>query len=734
MMPPRLRAWLERLPIADPVQRRKGSLLQLFLLGGNFSVLFFLIFLMFLLQPEERTMILIASAISLIGYSGALVILRRGSFQKAVLFAGTGIVFAGLWVLLSVGIQNGLPYFTAFLIPITFVGLLAGRRSMLNVTLACYAGILVILGLEHVAPTLTGYVQTSNSSTYVVLLFLLLTSLIVLCFHQFGFTLEDALTQALTRQRDLEALQATLEQRVAERTNDLAIANQQLLDTNQLLTKANTVAEEASSLKTAFLANMSHELRTPLNAIINYTHFLANPAAGDNLEDQRMYLDRVRANADHLLGLINDILDLSKIEAGHISLVLEAVVLPTLLQSVATTAQSLLTTKPVTLRLEVDPGLPMLMLDKTRIRQVLLNLLSNAAKFTEQGTITVHGAVHGDQVELAVKDTGVGIPTDAQQRVFEEFQQVDHALNRTYAGTGLGLPISKRLVELHGGSLTLISTVGVGSTFTVRLPIHAPLPVTLPGAVVADPQIVVQPSILVVDDDPDTHMVLRRILEGAGYQVRGVEDSRMVISSLHAQRPNLIILDIRMPHLDGWAVLRQIRAEPQFQDLPVILCSMVDAEPTLIGLLGIADYLVKPIRSEDVLAAVLHWITPAQTVLIIDDDPDVRTTTSRALAQAELRVLTAASGAEGVRLAVEELPGVIILDLMMPEMDGFQVITVLQQNPVTANIPLIVMTAKDLTVEEQGWLRTRAITALQKTQVESADLPTYLTSILNQKG
>jgi len=264
--------------------------------------------------------------------------------------------------------------------------------------------------------------------------------------------------------QELEILNVSLEKQVIERTQDLSAAKQDA-------ETARAIAEEANSLKSSFLANMSHELRTPLNAIINYTYFLSNPTDGDNPEDQHVYLERVRANADHLLGLINDILDLSKIEAGHMVLAPEPVVLPTLIQSVAVTAQNLLKDKLVELVLDVAPDLPLIMVDKTRIRQVLLNLLSNAAKFTEQGTITIQAMQHMDTLEIAVSDTGVGIPLEAQERVFAAFQQVDHTLNRIYAGTGLGLPISRRLVELHGGILTLESIVGVGSTFTIRLPL-----------------------------------------------------------------------------------------------------------------------------------------------------------------------------------------------------------------------------------------------------------------------
>jgi len=289
---------------------------------------------------------------------------------------------------------------------------------------------------------------------------LLTFSLVLFLFSQFHKRLTEAL-------HDRAEINRTLENRVTERTTELQ-------HTNQLLEAARAAAEVANGLKTRFLASMSHELRTPLNAIINYTHFLTNPTASDGPSDQQMYLERVRANADHLLGLINDILDLAKIEAGHVALIPEAVALPALLQNIVSTAQSLITDKPVTLVLNVDPNLPVLTLDKTRIRQVMLNLLSNAAKFTEQGTITLCGSVVNGAVELAVRDTGVGIPPDAQERVFAEFQQVDHALNRRYTGTGLGLPISRRLVELHGGTLTLESVAGVGSTFIVRIPLSVP--------------------------------------------------------------------------------------------------------------------------------------------------------------------------------------------------------------------------------------------------------------------
>jgi len=594
-------------------------------------------------------------------------------------------------------------------------------QSTITVTILFFLAVLLLLGI--VSQRITQPIRTLEAATHRLSNGDFSSDVPVISSDEIG-SLSRSFNQMSAdiakSRRDLEKLNESLEIKVEERTGELI--------------EARKAAEHANELKSHFLASMSHELRTPLNAIINYTYFLANPAEGEDPEDQHMYLERVRLNADHLLGLINDILDLSKIEAGHIALVLEPVILPPLIQSVASTAQSLIKDKPVTLILDIDPELPVLSLDKTRIRQVLLNLLSNAAKFTERGTITLRAARVADAVKIDVIDTGVGIPVEAQERVFAEFQQVDHALNRTYAGTGLGLPISKRLVELHGGTLTLLSTPGVGSTFTVSLPMPLSVPTSLVVPNTNTPRVVSQPHILVVDDDLDTHMVLRRILEETGYRISALADSRLVLTTLQQRQPDLVILDMRMPYFDGWAVLRQIRSDPQFQDLPVILCSMVDVEPSLIGLLGIADYLVKPVRSEEVQAAVLRWITPAQTVLLIDDDPDVRTTTSRALSAANLHVVLAASGAEGLRLAAADPPGVIILDLMMPEMDGFEVINQLQQLPTLAHIPLIVITAKDLTADEQQWLQSQVLTILHKTQVAPDGLVNYLRTVLSQKG
>jgi len=498
---------------------------------------------------------------------------------------------------------------------------------------------------------------------------------------------------------------------VAERTTDLAAANHALVAANAVAEHARAAAEEANSYKTRFLTNMSHELRTPLNAIINFAHFLGDPEYGPIADQQRMFQSRILYNGEHLLGLINDLLDLSKIEAGMMDLACEAVELAPLFHGVMSTALGLTKEKGLALDLDMPESLPLVWIDKTRVRQVLLNLLSNAVKFTDQGGITLRARVGAAGfVHISVRDSGFGIAPEHQARVFEEFQQVQGDLNRAHQGTGLGLPISKRLIELHGGQIWLESAPGAGSTFWFTIPIaptagperavpaiNAALPVR---AAIAAP-------IAVIDDDPDTQQILRTMLEATGYQVQCILDSRTALAELQAVAPALIILDLNMEPIDGWTLLEDIRADIRLAATPVVICSISDPSGDQVGLLAnVTAYLPKPVRQDDLLALLRRWAPPAH-ILVIDDDADARRVLRAMLEKLGHRVSEAANGPTALALIPELHLDLVLLDLMMPEMDGFEVIEYMREMPAAAHLPVIVVTAKDLDADEQDWLRAR---------------------------
>jgi signal transduction histidine kinase/CheY-like chemotaxis protein len=527
-----------------------------------------------------------------------------------------------------------------------------------------------------------------------------------------------ALRASIAANAALQQLNQDLEQRVAERTTDLAAANHALVAANAVAEHARAAAEEANSYKTRFLTNMSHELRTPLNAIINFAHFLGDPEYGPIADQQRMFQSRILYNGEHLLGLINDLLDLSKIEAGKMDLVCEAVELAPLFHGVMSTAIGLTKEKGLALDLDMPESLPPVWIDKTRVRQVLLNLLSNAAKFTDHGSIVLRARADDDGfVRIAVQDSGRGIAAEHQGRVFEEFQQVQGDLNRAHQGTGLGLPISKRLIELHGGQIWLESAPGAGSTFSFTLPIAAPVhPKHVVPVIdaVLPVHVAIAAPIAVIDDDPDTQEILRTMLEAAGYQVHRILDSGTALAELQALAPALIILDLNMEPINGWTLLEDIRADVRLATTPVVICSISDPSGEQIGLLAnVTACLPKPVRQDELLALLRRWTPPAH-ILVIDDDADARQVLRAMLEKLGHRVSEAAGGPTALALIPELHLDLVLLDLMMPGMDGFEVIEHMREMPAAAQLPVIVVTAKELNAEEQEWLRTRTRHCCQK--------------------
>jgi PAS domain S-box-containing protein len=486
---------------------------------------------------------------------------------------------------------------------------------------------------------------------------------------------------------------------------------------------AKEAAEEANRAKSAFLANMSHELRTPLNAIIGYSEMLQEEAADLGQQDLTPDLQKIQAAGRHLLALINDILDLSKIEAGKMDLFLETFDVQPMLQEAVTTIQPLVEKNRNTLEVHSPDVLGTMRADLTKVRQALFNLLSNACKFTEQGIITLAASrevVDGvGWITFRVTDTGIGISPEQLGNLFQAFAQANASTTRQYGGTGLGLAITRHFCQMMGGDITVGSTLGQGATFTIRLPaqVSDPKIVVLPRAEAATASALPEgtPTVLVIDDDPTVHDLMRRFLHKEGLRMVAAAGGEEGLRLAKALRPAAITLDVMMPGMDGWAVLTALQADPEVADIPVIMLTMLDNK-NLGYALGATDYLTKPIDWER-LAGILQkhqCAHPPCTVLVVEDDTDTRDLLRRLLNRAGWVVLEAENGRVALQQVAERQPELILLDLMMPEMDGFAFLEALRQQDAWRSIPVVVVTAKDLTPDDRRRLNGYVERILQK--------------------
>jgi signal transduction histidine kinase/DNA-binding response OmpR family regulator len=481
--------------------------------------------------------------------------------------------------------------------------------------------------------------------------------------------------------------------------------------------------QAASQHKSQFLANMSHELRTPLNAIIGVTEMLLEDARDLKRDDEIEPLERVIRAARHLLALINDILDLSKIEAGKMELHLESFAVAPLVEDVVKTIQPLAQKNGNVLVVKCPADIGTIRADQTRVRQALLNLMSNANKFTERGSVTVSvrrtAGDGGERIEMAVADTGIGMTPEQMGRLFEEFVQADASTTRKYGGTGLGLAISRRFCQMMGGDITVESEPGRGSTFTIRLPAEVlaaqPIPVArrAPASQAPVPS-AISPDVLIVDDDPTVRSVTERFLVREGFSVVTADGGREGLRLARELHPTAITLDVIMPDLDGWTVLAALKGDPVLSDIPVILMTVLDEKNRGYSL-GAADYMVKPVDRER-LGAVLRGIVGrvGGDVLVMDDDDILRRGLLQVLEKDGWKVREAENGVSGLARLGEAIPNIIVLDLMMPEMDGFEFLEELRHRAEWRDIPVVVVTAKDLTEEDHRRLNGEVERVLQK--------------------
>jgi signal transduction histidine kinase/CheY-like chemotaxis protein/HAMP domain-containing protein len=511
----------------------------------------------------------------------------------------------------------------------------------------------------------------------------------------------------------------------AMNTDSTRKLSSEIVSKNNELNTKNAELQKAYRVKSEFLSNMSHELRTPLNSIIGFTSVLLGPHAEPLSPDQAKAIEKVLKNGKHLLELINDILDFSKIEAGRTPINIDSGEMSEIISNVMVTVEPMVTSKGVKLLQEVEPDLPVLNTDILKVKQILLNLLSNAAKFTDQGAVTITAKKQGNMLAVSVKDDGIGIETKNLERVFEEFSQIDSSNSRKYKGTGLGLPIAKNYARLLGGNLTVQSEFGKGSTFTLILPPDYPKEksqkpgeepskeavivkeASTSGQVLAKnvPEKSIAPAsgilVLCIDDDAEVIDLLRRYLIPEGYSVRGIGSGEEGIRLAQELQPAVITLDIMMPEKDGWQVLRELKSNSATKDIPVIIHSIIENRPLALSL-GALDVVTKPSEPRKVLSVVERAVrSKNQPILVVDDNKDF-TDSLRVMLETEgYRAIGMYSGENALKEMEKINPSLVLLDLLMPGVDGFTVLKKLRSQDRWKNLPIVILSGADINSEQR---------------------------------
>ncbi|MCH8618326.1 response regulator [Undibacterium sp. TS12] len=522
--------------------------------------------------------------------------------------------------------------------------------------------------------------------------------------------------------------------------SDLKLLADQLRTSSEEIAAKNQQLEQASRMKSEFLANMSHELRTPLNAIVGFSEILKDGLMGPLSAQQKDAAVDIFGSGKHLLALINDILDLSKIEAGKMQINLESTDIATLIQSSMQVIREQATLQSLQVSAKVQDELGEIWLDEVKVKQIIYNLLSNAVKFTPEGGRihlsarrvdghAVPGGRYEHYLEIMVSDSGIGIPEDAQSQLFKPFTQIDNSLSRRYQGTGLGLAMVKRMAELHDGSVAVSSIAGKGSTFTVLLPWRT---ANLPGrqfdsapvtshAAHGHDKAIRDLLALIVEDDDQASEVLRVQLESVGFRAMRAKSAEVALKIAEQEHPDLITLDILLPGMDGWEFLERFKQQPLFASTPVVIISIVADLGRGLSL-GAAHVMQKPIAREELTTAltVLGFCRDTEakhkTALVVDDDPKAVKLVCTQLESFGYKTLSALGGQEGIDSARQHEPDLIILDLMMPEINGFDVVEALKSDTVTASIPIIVLTAKQVTVEDRLRLSNDVKKVMEKSE------------------
>jgi len=542
------------------------------------------------------------------------------------------------------------------------------------------------------------------------------------------------LTQIQERDGALRKAHDELELRVQERTAELETAKSELEVYSHSILRAKEEVERASKFKDQFLSTMSHELRTPLNAVLGFSDLLADERYGSLNDRQKRYVNNIHTGGQHLLKLISDILDLSKIEAGRMDLAIQDVPMESAFADVLSTLKPLADKKSQVLAQNCESHL-IVRADGTRLKQMLMNLAGNAIKFTPEGgrvELTAHEA--NGQVRVEVRDTGPGIPSEEQNHIFQAFYRLRQS-GTAIEGTGLGLAITQRLAELHGGTLGLDSQPGQGSCFHFSLPVGASRRQSQSTEARVRPVIGEVPKILVIEDNRDAALLIQANLASAGYESVVCDCPRDAVKTVIEMQPDVITLDLLMKPSSGWEVLLQLKRDPRTACTPIIVISILD-QPAIGATLGADEYLVKPVEKASLLAAVRRCLGVKQgessqrPILVVEDDTSTCEIISELLTAQGYAVTTAEDGEQARAQMKARLPELVILDLMLPKVSGFELLAEWRSKPRTADLPVFVLTSKDLTAEEEQYLRKHAESLFHKQQSWQQGLSQQLQRVL----
>lgn len=522
------------------------------------------------------------------------------------------------------------------------------------------------------------------------------------------------------------------------RQEELTELNHELEDTNRgvvaLYAELDEKADhlrQADALKTKFLSNMSHEFRSPLNSILALSDLLLGHSDGPLNSEQTQQVGFIRKAADDLYELVNDLLDLAKVEAGKVEVRPGFFEVANLFGALRGMLRPLFLNKSVSLAFEIDETLPLIYADEGKVSQILRNFISNALKFTERGEVRVSARHRDDRLIIAVADTGIGIAKEDQERIFQDFAQIDSPLQRKLKGTGLGLPLSRKLAQLLHGAISVESQLGQGSTFTLNLPLLWEEPA--PASISFEPQEQGVP-ILIVENRADTALMYSKWLRGTGFRMVHAVSIREATQKLQAERPALIVLDVLLNGEDSWNLLASLKGNDETSGIPVIVVSTVE-DPGKAFHLGADEYLVKPVSPEAFLAAVRRLTADHEPrILIIDDDEKDRYVLRHRLREAPFEIVEAANGPDGIAKAVTDQPSLIFLDLSMPGMTGNEVLRALKSDPRTKGIAVVIHTSKRLEDEERLRLGEEAAAIVPKDELSREGRLRELTRELRERG
>ncbi|HEV7489018.1 MAG TPA: response regulator [Thermoanaerobaculia bacterium] len=643
----------------------------------------------------------VAIAIGIISVSSATamyVLLRRGIDRRILnpIWISTDVLLVTLGVYATGGSAS--PWFIWYLGTSASTAFVVGKRASYAVSVAnavAYIGLLMAMG----------------QASFVNNVLLLASARMLFLFGASFFFLAGIanLQQKHLLIRELESEQARELAELTRLTTELQRRGNELEDASRRI-------QEADRLKSQFLANMSHELRTPMNSIIGFSEILIERLSGTIDAKHVSFLRHILTSGQHLLGIINDILDLSKIEAGKMEVYAEKFEVRPVVESVCTVMRGMAKTKMPIFVIEADAALSPIETDLAKFKQILYNLLSNAMKFSPaESPITIRAMHVGETITISVRDEGIGIDPKNHDVIFEEFRQIDGSVRREFGGTGLGLALVKKFIQLQGGWIRVESDRGKGSTFSFTLPIHSR------AAVVSrTPELVASElraeRVLVVEDDAHAYDLIATALNSAGYLSVRARHGDEAIRLAREARPIAVTLDLVLPGIDGWEVLKTLKSDAATRDIPVVIISRVD-ERDLGVALGADDYFVKPVDRDRLLNRVRQLTTSDQSktrLLLIDDDTSLHELLDEELTRLGYTIESAFNGETGFAAAKENAPDVIILDLMMPGMSGFEVAGLLKDNPSTARIPILVLTSKEISADDRKELQFKVAACVQK--------------------